>query len=188
MAEESFARLTDWFREWRQPLRRFLMRRTASSADIDDIAQEVFLRLLRYDRAELIEQPQAYLFRMALNVSAEWRMRSAQREPHRSDWLAELVDEADPQAKLQQAARSEDLIRALETLRPRQREILRLHYSGGLTYKGIAAKLGITARIVKRDMTRAYADLRACLDPDMAIFGSLAPLSEGIDEEQSSDE
>jgi DNA-directed RNA polymerase specialized sigma24 family protein len=40
-----------------------------SASDLDDVSQEVFPRLLRYDNAELIEHPQAYLFRMASNVA-----------------------------------------------------------------------------------------------------------------------
>ncbi len=48
-----------------------------SGADVNDVAQEVFLRLLRYDRAELIEYPQAYLFKMAANVANEWAIRPA---------------------------------------------------------------------------------------------------------------
>jgi hypothetical protein len=30
---------------------------------------------MRYDRAELIERPQAYLYKMASNVAAEWAIR-----------------------------------------------------------------------------------------------------------------
>ena len=37
-----------------EPLEFLARRRAGSAADIDDIAQEVFLRLLRYDRAELV--------------------------------------------------------------------------------------------------------------------------------------
>ena len=48
-------RLIDWFSQWRSPLRKFLIRRNARSrADVDDISQEVFLRLLRYNQAELV--------------------------------------------------------------------------------------------------------------------------------------
>ena len=49
---------------------------------MDDAAQEVFLRLLRYDRGELVENPQAYLFKVATNVAAEWSIR-ARRERER---------------------------------------------------------------------------------------------------------
>lgn len=49
-------RLVDWFQRWRTPLRRFLASRSAiRPADLDDVAQEVFLRLLRYDAARIVE-------------------------------------------------------------------------------------------------------------------------------------
>ena len=70
-------RLSDWFRQWRSPLRKFLRSRGAiRAADLDDVAQEVFLRLMRYERVELIENPQAYLYKMASNVAAEWAIRA----------------------------------------------------------------------------------------------------------------
>ena len=42
----------------------------------------------------------------------------------------------------------------------RQRQVLLLHVNEGLTYKQIADRLGVTYRIVLRDLTRAYASLR----------------------------
>ncbi len=88
-------RLADWFRQWRSPLRKFLLRRgSVPASDLDDIAQEVFLRLMRYDRTELIEHPQAYLFKMATNVVAEWAIRGRHMRAHEPKWLAELAERA----------------------------------------------------------------------------------------------
>ena len=85
-------RLVEWFRRWRTPLRRFLASRNAvRPADFDDVAQEVFLRLLRYDAAQIVEHPQAYLFKMASNVAAEWSIRSSIRLLHEPHWLASLA-------------------------------------------------------------------------------------------------
>jgi RNA polymerase sigma-70 factor (ECF subfamily) len=163
-------RLGDWFRDWQLPLRRFLARRRMGSvADIDDIAQEVFLRVLRYDRADLVEHPQAYLFKIASNVSAEWALRSSRRLPHDSAWLDELVDVLSPETELERAADGEELHRAIESLPARAREILRLHFGEGLTHPEIAHSLGVTRKIVKRDMARAYAALR--IDLDVELFG-----------------
>ncbi|MGC4030039.1 MAG: sigma-70 family RNA polymerase sigma factor [Steroidobacteraceae bacterium] len=160
-------RLVEWFREWRGSLRRFLLlRRGVAAADIDDIAQEVFLRLLRYDRTELIERPQAYLYRIAANVSAEWAARSSRRHPHRAEWLEELIDPADPHAEVEHAAADRDLHDALAALPSRAREILRLLHQESLTYEQIAARLQITRRIVKRDVVRAYAELRHTVVPE----------------------
>lgn len=162
------SKLGNWFREWRLPLRRFLARQRAGcAADIDDIAQEVFLRLLRYDRSELIDYPQAYLFKIASNVSAEWAMRSSRRMPHHSEWLTELVDTLSPEVELEREMLDEQLYAAVNELPPRAREILRLHFAEGLPHEEIAHKLGVTRKIVKRDIARAYASLRTSLDQDL---------------------
>lgn len=160
--------LADWFSDWQQPLRRFLTRRkVGSAADIEDIAQEVFLRLIRYDRAALIDHPQAYLFKIAANISAEWAVRSSRRLPHDSAWLAELVDALTPEMAVERAGRDEQLRNALEALPARAHEILRLHFGEGMTLLEIASELGVTRKIVKRDVARAYAALRTSLDRDL---------------------
>jgi RNA polymerase sigma-70 factor (ECF subfamily) len=171
-------RLAEWFHEWHQPLRRFLRRRRAGSvADIEDIAQEVFLRLLRYDRSDLIDHPQAYLYKIAANVSAEWAMRASRSLPHSAEWLGELVDAFNPETAAGHGAAEAELQRAIEALPSRQREIVRLHFGEGMTHEDISGQLGLTRRIVKRDLARAYAALRASLDPDLAKAGLPWPSS-----------
>jgi RNA polymerase sigma-70 factor (ECF subfamily) len=171
--------LGDWFRELRLPLRGFLARRRmGTAADIDDIAQEVFLRLLRYDSAEPVSHPQAYLFKIAANVSAKWATHSRHRLPHHSDWLSELVDTMSPESELERAGIDEQLAKALQTLPARAREILRLHHSEGMTNPEIASKLGLTRKIVKRDTARAYAALRIALDRDLVATSTPASVAE----------
>lgn len=158
--------LGDWFREWRQPLRRFLVRRGAgTAADVDDIAQEVFLRLLRHDRADLVDCPQAYLYKIAANVSAEWSAHSSRRMPHDSQWLRDLADALDPEEESNRETRSAEIERAINMLPERPREIIRLHFSEGLTREVIAKRMHLTPKIVKRDLARAYALLRLSLEP-----------------------
>jgi RNA polymerase sigma factor (sigma-70 family) len=160
-------RLVDWFREWRTPLRRFLsIRRKVAAADIDDVAQEVFLRMLRYDRSELVLHPEAYLYKMAANVAAEWSMRSSRRQPHAAEWLADLETESTPEVEFQRESEEADLRNALAKLPPRAREILRLHFAESLTHEAIGVRLGLTRRVVKREMIRAYASLRSHLQTD----------------------
>jgi RNA polymerase sigma factor (sigma-70 family) len=165
-------RLTDWFtrfRRWRAPLRKFLSTRwSVSASDLDDVAQEVFLRLLRYDNAELIEHPQAYLFRMAANVAGEWALRSHHRHPHDARWLTDLYAESDPEREVVRQAAGKRLRAALAGLPPRQREVLRLHFGEGLARAQIAERLKISERVVKRDLINAYSRLRALLDSEMA--------------------
>lgn len=161
-------RLVEWFRRWRTPLRRFLASRSAvRPADFDDVAQEVFLRLLRYDTAQIVEHPQAYLFKMAANVAAEWSIRSSNRLAHEPHWLASLVTEDRPDDALDCEAAQLEVKRALNTLSPRERAILKLYFEEGLSQAEIAKKLGVSFRIVRRDFEKSYGKLRRELNDEL---------------------
>jgi RNA polymerase sigma factor (sigma-70 family) len=167
------SRLAEWFRDLRGPLRRFIAgRRDAAQLDADDVAQEVFLRLLRYADGEVISDPRAYLFKIASNVASEWSMRASNRLPHESSWLEELADDSNIHKEIERTERNSKLYDALSELPPRAREILRLHFGEGLAHGAISTRLGVTQRVVKRDTLRAYATLRFILAPqrdDIAI-------------------
>src|SRR4029450_9475900 len=65
-------RLVAWFKRWRTPIRQWLSHRSSvPTADLDDLAQEVFLRLLRYSDDVAIDNPQGYLFRLGANGAHE---------------------------------------------------------------------------------------------------------------------
>lgn len=161
--ERRDGRVIEWFGKWRKPIRNWLRNRASvPPGDIDDLAQEVFLRLLRYSDDVTVENPQGYLFRIAANVANEWRERSRVRKPHDDSWLDELqIDSGEePENAFARSRASEYVQAAVDRLPPRQREVLLLHVNEGLTYKQIAQKRGLTYRIVLRDLTRAYSTLR----------------------------
>ena len=158
---QPHSRLVEWFRQLRVPLRRFIAgRRGVAPADLEDVAQEVFLRLLRYDCAEPVADPRRYLFKIAANVASEWSMRARQRLPHAAAWLDDLTDEANVADEVECAQRAKVLHAALASLPPRACEIMRLHFGEGLTHEAIAARMHLSQRIVKRDIVNSCADLR----------------------------
>lgn len=161
--EHRDGRLIEWFGKWRKPIRSWLRNRASvPPGDIDDLAQEVFLRLLRYSDDVTVDNPQGYLFRIAANVANEWRERSRVRRPHDDSWLEELQIEAgeEPENTFARTRANEYVQAAVDRLPARQREVLLLHVNEGLTYKQIAQLRGLTYRIVLRDLTRAYSTLR----------------------------
>jgi RNA polymerase sigma factor (sigma-70 family) len=165
---DSKNRLADWFRQWRVPLRKFLVGRGAIPAsELEDVAQEVFLRLMRYERTELIEHPQAYLYKMASNVAAEWAIRGRYVRPHESKWLAGLSTENRPEDEANQGEIQDEVKRALLTLTPRQREVLRLQFFEGLSRMQIAERIGTSERSVKRTLIKSYQTLRVKLDAEL---------------------
>jgi RNA polymerase sigma factor (sigma-70 family) len=163
-------RLTDWFHRWRLPLRRFLLGRAGVPvADVEDVAQEVFLRLMRYEKAELIDHPQAYQYKVASNVATEWSIRACNRRPHDEKWLGELIDREQPETELERSESEDEIERALNTLTPYQREVLRLFFVEGKAYAEIAIQLGESVRSVTRQFRKSYDKLRQELDP--ALLG-----------------
>jgi RNA polymerase sigma factor (sigma-70 family) len=161
-------RLAVWFRQWGLPLRKFLVGRgMVPASDLDDVAQEVFLRLMRYERTDLIEHPQAYLYKMATNVAAEWAIRARSRRPHESKWLLGLAAVDLLECGLNQAELQYEIERALLTLTPREREVLKLQFFESLSRAQVAERLGTSERAVKRILMKSYQKLRQQLDAEL---------------------
>lgn len=159
----SNGRLTLWFKRWRGPIQRWVVSQSlVPSSDVDDLAQEVFLRLLRYKDEGAVEYPKTYLFRIASNVASEWRERARNCRPHDDAWLEELrVEPGDEPETAIARVLIHDLVRtAVRGLPRRQRQVLMLHLEGGLTCLQIALQLGLTRRMVKRELAIAYRSLR----------------------------
>jgi RNA polymerase sigma factor (sigma-70 family) len=184
--QQGRRRLIEWFRELRSPLRRYLSRRVGvSQNDIDDVAQEVFLRLLRYDVGDLVTDPGAYLFKVAANVASEWSMRACNRLPHEPAWLDDLIDGHQPDGDLERQLENRRVAVALSKLPARSRDILRLHFSEGLRHQQIADRMKISARVVKRDLINAYELLRVALGAPSSDAGMWAPDGRGVPERPS---
>lgn len=157
----SSSRLAQWFHLWRDPLRRFLSSRGVNRvADLDDVSQEVFLRLLRYESREVVEHPKAYLYKVAANVAAEWAMRARHRFEHSSRELDTVAVEDNLDETFDGAVVQNEIKRAMSTLSPRQCDILRLYYEEGLDQNEVALRLGISYRVVRREFEKSYIKLR----------------------------
>jgi transmembrane sensor len=79
-SETGKAFITALVRSQGDPLRRFLQRRVKLSADVPDLVQEIYLRMLRIPDHEAIRSPEAYLFTVAQHVAHQHGMRQANIE------------------------------------------------------------------------------------------------------------
>lgn len=154
------ARVADWAKRWNSGLRRYLTRRVAAPVDAQDLAQEVYLRLLRAEQLDLVVEPQAYLYKVASNVAAEWRVRASQRMPHSARDLDALVEATGPETLMADAHERARLDAALRGMTAPVRAVLYLKLAHGMTHDEIARQLGITGRMVRRLLTAGYAELR----------------------------
>jgi RNA polymerase sigma factor (sigma-70 family) len=156
--------LAGWRRRWNRSLFQFLRRRVRTSVDIEDLAQETYLRLLRARDLTEVRNPQAYLLRVARHVILEWR----DHQPHADTLVAledeHLVDECPPEFEIDAGMSQKRVEQALAEVSPMMRAALVLRLRDERSYKDIAQDLGITDRQVKRYLARGYDRLRAALE------------------------
>jgi RNA polymerase sigma-70 factor (ECF subfamily) len=155
----------DWYDRWHSLLMRVLSNQLSDRAEVQDLAQEVYLRLLRVDKLDMVRNPRAYLYRVAVNVAGEWRLRARQRKPHTSQELDELVSVEDLERTLEESQTGQAVRQALAELPPTWRRVLVLHCRDDMTYDQIATHLGITRRMVKRYIAKGYAEMRVRMAP-----------------------
>ena len=144
-----------------EDLIRFLRYRLADPADARDLAQEAFMRLLRRNRDEFIERPEAYLFRIAANLAYEQRLKRSTTSIDDAEAHGELSDRSTaPEPRAIMRERLASLERALSTLSPVQRAAFVLQRRDGLTYAEIAVRLDTTPHMVKKHLTAAMQRCR----------------------------
>jgi RNA polymerase sigma-70 factor (ECF subfamily) len=157
-----------WFDELRDPLRRYLMCAGASPADADEAVQESFLRLYQHLKKNGdLSNLRGWMFQVARNYLRDER-KSARRQ--RSVPLDEVLERegrfADPRDSPEHCVLGDERTRrlraAIERLPVEQRECMLLRASG-LTYREIAAVLGINissaGALVRRAVARLSGDL-----------------------------
>lgn len=147
-----------------EQLRRFLLARARNAADVPDIVQEVYLRMLRIPNIESIRSPEAYLFTVAQHVIQQHTLRQAATPP--SVELTQMLDlpsaspDIDPVLATDAAQCVEVLQKAMEELSPKVRAAFLLHRRDGLSCEDIGARLGLSLPMVKKNLMKALMHFR----------------------------
>jgi RNA polymerase sigma-70 factor (ECF subfamily) len=140
-------------------LRNYIRRRVKNEADVAELVQEVYARLMhRPDAGKLREAPESYLFRTAINLIRDQHRRNTVRSADRhipfEDELANS-DYEDPEAQLASRQLSLILEAAIEELNPKTREVFLLRLISELSYREIETRTRIPLRSVERYMSQA---------------------------------
>ena len=143
-------------------LRRLLLQRGRSSRnDIDELIQEGFLRLCRYQHEQKaqIRDPVAFLVDVVEKVHIDRMRRAALTQRIFSDQPLEEVDCVDAASSAEQDAEAQELIerieRSLSVANPRTREVFLLHRFDGMKYADIAKQLSISTKAVTNHIAKA---------------------------------
>ncbi len=142
---------------YRAALRAFVARRVTDPHEAEDLVQEACARLIATARQRSLDEPQAYLFRIAANLIADRHRRGTVVVPLTDDLhppTAPRQEERRRVVDLQQA-----LDAALAELSPRARAIFIMRRFDEMGTSEIARALGISPRMVQKHLTHAVSHL-----------------------------
>jgi RNA polymerase sigma factor (sigma-70 family) len=178
MSDSSRDTLRQVFLHGYDDLRTWLTRRLGSAELASDVLHETWLRIDSAAPVGVLRSPKRYLLRMAVNV-AHKRFGVEKRFMTLSDAKAAvgIIDEAPgPERTAMARFELEALARAVEDLTPRRREVLIASRIQGVPLQAIAARLGVSQRLVEIELKHALAHCALRLDREVVQrFGPRAP-------------
>jgi RNA polymerase sigma-70 factor (ECF subfamily) len=136
--------------------------------DPEDIAQAAFLRLAALPEPEAIQNPFAFLGRVASNLVLDDIRRGRARA--RSIRELHLAGERDEQPCCErELIGREDMALVIERLKAMpaaRRRVLILNRVHGLSFAEIGRRMGISGPAVRKHLVRALQDLQAAIEDD----------------------
>src|SRR6266403_1180207 len=148
------------FLEARDDVYRYLLSLGLYPPQAQEGAQEAFLRLYAtLKKGEKIQNPRAWIFRVAHNLGLNIRARQNLQAPFDADLESQLVGPAmNPEQSLLQREQTLRFHRAIEGLSNQQRQCLFLRLEG-LRYPEIGSALGVSPSAVAEVLRGALARL-----------------------------
>jgi RNA polymerase sigma-70 factor (ECF subfamily) len=152
------------FADHRVALQTFFRRRIRSKADAADLAQEVYIRMLRIADQDAIRNPVHYLYTVANNLVKEHAALD-RRQASGID-----IDEAPAHEHLETLPAFDGDLDAtqriarlgvvLQQLRPKCRAAVELRFTHGLSFREIAMHLGVSPQMAKKYVAQALGHCR----------------------------
>jgi RNA polymerase sigma factor (sigma-70 family) len=148
------------FLSYEHAIKRVIARITGSRTDVDDLAQELFLRTVAAEAQRPIDNPKAYVFEAARNIARTERTTRSRRV------LEMVVDAVDTDACAEELSaeavsmgqeRFAMFCEAVALLPPQCRKAFLLRKVYSWSHKEIAASLGISESTVEKHIGTALA-------------------------------
>jgi len=146
-------------------IRAALVRRGRSGHDAEDLVQEAWVRMACYERDQVVEQPEAFLMRTALNLSIDaHRARIGHGEEIALEEVVLLDLSPGTEAVVLAKERMARLSECLSRLSDKTREIFLAYRIDGLTYQQIAQQHGLSISTVEKHIAKATLQLTTWME------------------------
>jgi RNA polymerase sigma-70 factor (ECF subfamily) len=144
---------------YRQPLIAYFQRRVGARDEAEDLTQEVFLRLVRRRDVESIDNPEAFVFRTAINLLRDRSRRVKTSVSHLNELVhrQSALEDISPERVLDSRQSLTSVLRALDELDERTRDVFILHRLEGLKHAELAALYGVSVSSIEKYIMKALA-------------------------------
>ena len=164
------------YRQNRPAVLAYCLRRTEAS-EADDACSETFL--VAWRRIDDLPPPPGtlpYLYGIAGRVLSN-HLRSIRRRSRLDEKLSNLgvAPHADPAALIIQSACDQDVVKAVRTLKPKDREIVMLYAWEDLARDVIAEMMGMSRAAIDQRIHRSYKRLARILAPTIEVNAIKSP-------------
>ena len=159
-------RLSDAVTPLLPAVRRFVAKR-AAPAEIDDLVQEVALRMHVRHGEQPIDNLEGYVFQVARSVLTDHARRDQVRARSSHvplEGFHHPVEVRSPERVLDSKERLQRLVAAVGTLPDRTRQAFVLHRFEEMSYAAIARHMGISVSAVEKHIMKAIRILAAIVD------------------------
>lgn len=147
------SQITNAFVEQQRPLKAFISRFIRRPQDIDDIAQETFIRAFSAEKKGDIQHPKAYIYRVARNLAFETLTK-------KTNQLTSYIEDSCDQSLMQSGEDVEDSVivsekfdrvkLAIAEMPPQCQRVFIMHKVYGFKYREISQQLGISVSTVEK--------------------------------------
>jgi len=144
---------------------RYAMSLTRNIETARDVVQETFLRLCDEDRAKVEGQLKAWLFKVCRNKAIDvLRKESRMTTVDNSELDTRHSPDPSPYDSLAAEEKTKSVITAVDSLPERQRELIRLKFQEGMSYKEISEVTSLSVSNVGFILHQAMTALRGSLN------------------------
>lgn len=153
--------LSDMLRRVRVTLRR----RGVADQDTEDLVQEAFLKVDRYEQQHAIRSQEAMLVSTAVNLSIDEARRKGRSPFTDAPNVFSIADATpDPEQALRSRQRLQRASSGLERLPERTRRILLRRRLDGVSYAIIAQEEGMSIPAVEKQVARATLEMMTWME------------------------
>ena len=163
VVSEQSAAVEELSTRYRSALIAYFRRRAPERADAEDLAQEVFVRIIGLSE---VDNPEAFLFQMAANLIRDAGRRMVLQRQYLAEESAtgQRAEVIAPDRVYEGREQLNSLLGVLEELTEKTRDVFLLHRLERMKYHEIADLFGISVSAVEKHVMKALAHIARRMD------------------------